>query len=174
MHFALTEEQVAIQDMALQFAKDRIAPGADEWDQKSHFPVDVIREVAPLGMAAIYVPEEHGGSGLGRLDGALIHEALAYGCPTIAGYISIHNMVTWMVSKFASDEQRSAWIDKLASMEWLASYCLTEPGSGSDAGAAAAVSPELPNGAHAASTSPITRNTSGRIHMRSSAKLRTP
>ena len=135
MHFALTEEQVAIQDMALQFAKDRIAPGADEWDQNSHFPVDVIREVAPLGMAAIYVPEEHGGSGLGRLDGALIHEALAYGCPTIAGYISIHNMVTWMVSKFASDEQRGQWIDKLASMEWLASYCLTEPGSGSDAAA---------------------------------------
>jgi alkylation response protein AidB-like acyl-CoA dehydrogenase len=106
MHFALTEEQAAIQEMALQFAKDRIAPGADEWDETAHFPVDVIREVAPLGMAAIYVPEEHGGSGLGRLDGALIHEALAYGCPTIAGYISIHNMVAWMVSKYASDEQR--------------------------------------------------------------------
>lgn len=135
MHFALTEEQVAIQDMALQFAKERIAPGADEWDQEGHFPVDVIREVAPLGMAAIYVPEEHGGSGLGRLDGALIHEALSYGCPTIAGYISIHNMVTWMVSKYASDEQRAAWIDKLATMEWLASYCLTEPGCGSDAAA---------------------------------------
>ena len=135
MHFALSEEQAAIQDMALQFAKDRIAPGADEWDENSHFPVDVIREVAPLGMAAIYVAEEHGGSGLGRLDGALIHEALAYGCPTIAGYISIHNMVAWMVSKYASDVQRAAWMNKLASMEWLASYCLTEPGCGSDAAA---------------------------------------
>ncbi|MGI9411821.1 MAG: acyl-CoA dehydrogenase family protein [Hyphomicrobiaceae bacterium] len=135
MHFALTEEQSAIQDMALQFAKDRIAPGADEWDETGHFPVDVIREVAPLGMAAIYVPVEDGGSGLGRLDGALIHEALAYGCPTIAGYISIHNMVAWMVSSHASDAQRAAWMDKLASMEWLASYCLTEPGAGSDAAA---------------------------------------
>ena len=135
MHFAPTEEQTAIQDMALQFAKDQLAPHADEWDEKSHFPVDVIREVAPLGMAAIYVAEEHGGSGLGRLDGALIHEALAYGCPTIAGYISIHNMVAWMVSKYASDTQRAAWMDKLTSMEWLASYCLTEPSCGSDAAA---------------------------------------
>ncbi|MEM7750162.1 MAG: acyl-CoA dehydrogenase family protein, partial [Pseudomonadota bacterium] len=135
MHFAPTEEQTAIQDMALQFAKDNLAPHADEWDEKSHFPVDVIREVAPLGMAAIYVAEEHGGSGLGRLDGALIHEALAYGCPTIAGYISIHNMVAWMVSKYASDDQRAAWMDKLTSMEWLASYCLTEPSCGSDAAA---------------------------------------
>ena len=135
MHFAPTEEQAAIQDMALQFAKDQLAPHADEWDEKSHFPVDVIREVAPLGMAAIYVAEEHGGSGLGRLDGALIHEALAYGCPTIAGYISIHNMVAWMVSKYASDAQRADWMDKLTSMEWLASYCLTEPSCGSDAAA---------------------------------------
>ncbi len=135
MHFAPTEEQTAIQDMALQFAKDRLAPKADEWDEKSHFPVDVIREVAPLGMAAIYVDEDNGGSGLGRLDGALIHEALAYGCPTIAGYISIHNMVAWMVSKYANDAQRAQWMDKLTSMEWLASYCLTEPSCGSDAAA---------------------------------------
>ena len=135
MHFAPTEEQTAIQDMALQFAKDQLAPHADEWDEKSHFPVDVIREVAPLGMAAIYVDEDNGGSGLGRLDGALIHEALAYGCPTIAGYISIHNMVAWMVSKYASEAQRAEWMDKLTSMEWLASYCLTEPSCGSDAAA---------------------------------------
>ncbi len=135
MHFALTEEQTAVQDMALQFAKDRIAPDANDWDETGHFPVDVIREVAPLGMAAIYVAEQHGGSGLGRLDGALIHEALSYGCPTIAGYISIHNMVTWMVSKYASDAQRERWMEKLTSMEWLASYCLTEPGCGSDAAA---------------------------------------
>lgn len=135
MDFALTEEQTAIQDMALQFAGERIAPDAAAWDENGHFPVDVIREAAGLGMSAIYVPEEHGGSGLGRLDGALIHEALAYGCPTIAGYISIHNMVAWMVSKYGSDAQRERWMDKLVSMDWLASYCLTEPSCGSDAAA---------------------------------------
>ena len=132
MHFALTEEQTAIQEMALDFAKEQLAPHALEWDEKSHFPVDVIRHSAELGMASIYVPEEHGGSGLSRFDGALIFEALSYGCPTIASYISIHNMVAWMVSKFASDEQRAKWMPKLASMDWLSSYCLTEPGCGSD------------------------------------------
>ncbi len=135
MHFALTEEQAAIQETALTFAKERIAPHAAEWDETSHFPIDVIREVAPLGMATIYVPEDKGGSGLSRMDGALIMEALAYGCPAIAGYISIHNMVAWMVGKYASPEQVAAWMPKLASMEWLSSYCLTEPGAGSDAAA---------------------------------------
>jgi alkylation response protein AidB-like acyl-CoA dehydrogenase len=135
MHFALTEEQAAIQETALTFAKERIAPKAAEWDEMCHFPVDVIREVAPLGMATIYVPEDKGGSGLSRLDGALIMEALAYGCPAIAGYVSIHNMVAWMVAKYGSDAQHSAWMPKLASMEWLSSYCLTEPGAGSDAAA---------------------------------------
>ena len=135
MHFALTEEQQAIQETALNFAKEKIAPHAAEWDEKSHFPVDVIRETAALGMAAIYVPAEVGGSGLSRLDGALIMEALAYGCPAISAYISIHNMVAWMVGKYASPEQVQAWMPKLASMEWLASYCLTEPGAGSDAAA---------------------------------------
>ena len=115
MHFALTEEQAAIQDTALAFARERIAPHAAEWDEKSHFPVDVIRETAALGMAAIYVPAEQGGSGLSRLDGALIMEALAYGCPAISAYISIHNMVAWMVGKYASDAQRGAWMPKLAS-----------------------------------------------------------
>jgi alkylation response protein AidB-like acyl-CoA dehydrogenase len=133
MHFALTEEQAAIQEAALTFAKERIAPHAAEWDEKCHFPVDVIRETAPLGMATIYVPEDKGGSGLSRIDGALIMEALAYGCPAISGYISIHNMVAWMVAKYASDTQIKAWMPKLASMEWLSSYCLTEPGAGSDA-----------------------------------------
>jgi alkylation response protein AidB-like acyl-CoA dehydrogenase len=135
MHFALTEEQAALQETALAFAKERIAPHAADWDEKSHFPVDVIRETAALGMAAIYVPTEHGGSGLSRLDGALILEALAYGCPSISAYISIHNMVAWMVGKYASHPQRSEWMPKLASMEWLSSYCLTEPGAGSDAAA---------------------------------------
>lgn len=133
MHFAFTEEQAAIQETALNFARERLAPNAAEWDEKSHFPVDVLRETAALGMGAIYVPAEKGGSGLSRLDGALIFEALAYGCPTIASYISIHNMVAWMVGKYASGEQITQWMPRLASMEWLASYCLTEPGAGSDA-----------------------------------------
>jgi len=133
MHFALTEEQAAIQETALTFAKERIAPNAAAWDETCHFPVDVIKETAALGMATIYVPAEQGGSGLSRLDGALIMEALAYGCPSIAGYISIHNMVAWMVSKYASEAQVAAWMPKLACMEWLSSYCLTEPGAGSDA-----------------------------------------
>jgi alkylation response protein AidB-like acyl-CoA dehydrogenase len=135
MHFALTEEQAAIQETALTFAKERIAPHASEWDEKSHFPIDVIRETAALGMAAIYVPAEHGGSGLSRLDGALIMEALAYGCPSIAAYISIHNMVAWMLGRYGQEAQHRAWMPKLATMEWLSSYCLTEPGAGSDAAA---------------------------------------
>jgi alkylation response protein AidB-like acyl-CoA dehydrogenase len=135
MHFNLTEEQAAIQETALTFAKERIAPYASEWDQACHFPVDVIRELAALGMATIYVPEDKGGAGLSRLDGALIMEALAYGCPAISGYVSIHNMVAWMVAKYASAAQVAAWMPKLASMEWLSSYCLTEPGAGSDAAA---------------------------------------
>lgn len=135
MHFAPTEEQAAIQEMALDFAKEQLAPHALEWDEKAYFPVDVIRQTAELGMASIYVPEEHGGSGLSRLDGAMIFEALSYGCPTIASYISIHNMVAWMVSKYASDAQRAKWMPKLNSMDWLSSYCLTEPACGSDAAA---------------------------------------
>jgi alkylation response protein AidB-like acyl-CoA dehydrogenase len=137
MNFSLTEEQTAIQEMALNFAKERLAPDAVAWDEKGHFPIDVIKETAALGMATIYVPEDKGGSGLSRMDGALIMEALSYGCPSIAAYISIHNMVAWMVSKYATPAQNAAWMPKLASMEWLSSYCLTEPGSGSDAAAMA-------------------------------------
>ncbi len=135
MHFALTEEQAAIQDTALAFARDRIAPSALEWDEKSHFPVDVIRETAALGIGTIYVPAEQGGSGLTRLDGALIFEALSYGCPAIAAYISIHNMVAWMLARYGAPDQVARAMPKLATMEWLASYCLTEPGAGSDAAA---------------------------------------
>ena len=135
MHFALTDEQSAIQETALAFARERIAPGAADWDERGHFPVDVIREAAALGMAAIYVDADKGGSGLSRLDGALIFEALSYGCPAVASYISIHNMVAWMVGRYGTAEQVAAWMPRLASMEWLASYCLTEPGAGSDAAA---------------------------------------
>jgi alkylation response protein AidB-like acyl-CoA dehydrogenase len=135
MQFQLTEEQAAIQETALTFAKERIAPFAAEWDDSDHFPIDGIRETARLGMAAIYVPAQHGGSGLSRLDGALILEALAYGCPAVSSYISIHNMVAWMVGKLGTEAQIAAWLPKLASMEWLSSYCLTEPAAGSDAAA---------------------------------------
>jgi alkylation response protein AidB-like acyl-CoA dehydrogenase len=137
MNFALTDDQLAIQETALAFAKERIAPHAGEWDETAHFPVDVIRETAALGMATIYVPEAKGGSGLKRMDGALIMEALSYGCPSIAGYISIHNMVAWMLAQYGSAGQVADWMPKLNSMEWLASYCLTEPGAGSDAAAMA-------------------------------------
>lgn len=135
MNFELTEEQQAIQEMALLFAKERLAPNAEEWDETGHFPLDVLREAGGLGMGAMFVAEENGGSGLGRLDGAIIFEALSYGCPVIASYLSIHNMVVGMVGRFGSGEQRAAWMAKLSSLEWASCYCLTEPGSGSDAAA---------------------------------------
>ncbi|WP_454685468.1 isobutyryl-CoA dehydrogenase [Ancylobacter moscoviensis] len=133
--FALNEEQSAIREMARGFAAGKLAPNALEWDRTKHFPVDVLREAATLGMAGIYAREDVGGSGLTRLDAALIFEALSLGCPTIAAYISIHNMVAWMVDSFGSDEQRRRWVPALCRMEKLASYCLTEPSAGSDAAA---------------------------------------
>lgn len=135
MNFELTEEQSAIFDLAKDFAEKSISPYAIEWDQDRHFPVDVIKQCAQLGMSAIYVGEEYGGSALSRLDGTLIFEGLASGCPSTAAFLSIHNMVTWMVDSFGSDEMRAKWVPKLVSMEAIASYCLTEPNSGSDASA---------------------------------------
>jgi hypothetical protein len=133
--FELTEDHKAVQAMARDFAAEKIAPHALLWDERRHFPVDVIREAAALGMAAIYVPESSGGSGLGRLEAALIFEALAEGCPGVSAYLSIHNMVAWMVDRYGSDAQRAEVLPRLVSMEAFASYCLTEPGSGSDAAA---------------------------------------
>ncbi len=135
MHFGLTEEQEAIQEMARRFAADELAPHTAEWDEKHHFPIDVIKKSAELGLAGIYTRDDVGGSGLGRLDAALIFEALSEGCTSTAAYISIHNMCTWMIDRFASEEVRREWCPKLTSMELVASYCLTEPGSGSDAAA---------------------------------------
>ncbi|CAO3361368.1 isobutyryl-CoA dehydrogenase [Azospirillum melinis] len=135
MSFELTEDQVAIRDMALSFARDELAPNAVEWDQKKHFPVDTLRAAGELGMGGIYVSEDHGGSALSRFDAVVIFEALSQGCPTIASYISIHNMVAGMVDNFGSDEQKAHWLPKLCRMEWLASYCLTEANAGSDAAA---------------------------------------
>ncbi|WP_376966456.1 isobutyryl-CoA dehydrogenase [Azospirillum sp. A26] len=135
MSFELTEDQVAIRDMALSFAREELAPNAVEWDQKKHFPVDTLRAAGELGMGGIYVSEDHGGSALSRFDAVVIFEALSQGCPTIASYISIHNMVAGMVDNFGSDEQKAHWLPKLSRMEWLASYCLTEANAGSDAAA---------------------------------------
>jgi alkylation response protein AidB-like acyl-CoA dehydrogenase len=133
--FALTEDHVAIRDMALAFAREEIAPHAVEWDQNKHFPVDVIRKTAALGLGGIYVQEDIGGSGLTRFDATLVFEALATGCPAISAFISIHNMCAWMIDRFGNKAQRETFLPRLLSMERLASYCLTEPGSGSDAAA---------------------------------------
>jgi alkylation response protein AidB-like acyl-CoA dehydrogenase len=135
LDFALTGEQQAILDMARGFAREQLAPHAVEWDETGHFPEDVVRSVGELGLAAIYVREDVGGSGLGRLESTLIFEALAEGCPSIAAFISIHNMCAWMIDTFGTDEQRHHWLPKMCRMELLSSYCLTEPGSGSDAAA---------------------------------------
>ncbi|WP_138445379.1 acyl-CoA dehydrogenase family protein [Sinomonas susongensis] len=133
--FELTEDQQDLVGMVRDFATEKIAPHALEWDAAKHFPVDVLREAGKLGLGGIYVAEEYGGSGLSRADAALIFEELAKADPTIAAYISIQNMVVWMVDTFGTDAQRAEWIPKLASMEALGSYCLTEPGAGSDAAA---------------------------------------
>src|SRR5271165_7064514 len=130
--FALTPDHIAVRDMAKSFADERIAPFALEWDEKEHFPVDVLREAAKLGMATIYVREDHGGSGMTRLDAALIFEALSTGCPSIASFLSIHNMVAWVIDRFGSAELQKRYLPRLGSMDIIASYCLTEPGAGSD------------------------------------------
>jgi alkylation response protein AidB-like acyl-CoA dehydrogenase len=133
--FELNEDQQALVEMVRDFANEALAPNAAKWDETKHFPVDVLAEAGALGMGGIYVQEEFGGSGLTRSDAVLIFEELAKADPTIAAYISIHNMVVWMIDSFGNDEQRAQWVPQLASMEALGSYCLTEPGAGSDAAA---------------------------------------
>ena len=133
MSLIFSEEQEMIADMAAKFAADKLAPHSEAWDRDSHFPVDVIRSTAELGFAGIYVKEDVGGSGLTRTDAALIFEQLSYGDVSTAAFISIHNMASWMIDVFGSEGQRAAWVPRLTSMELIASYCLTEPGSGSDA-----------------------------------------
>lgn len=135
MAFELTEDQRLIQDTARAFAQEQLRPFAGEWDEGHVFPKSVIKKAAALGFAGIYVKEDVGGSGLGRLDAALVFEELARGCVTTAAFISIHNMAAWMIDSFGNKEQRQRWLPKLTSMELMASYCLTEPGSGSDASA---------------------------------------
>lgn len=133
--FGLTEDQLAIQETARKFTADRITPFAAEWDEKHHYPVDVWKAAGELGFGAIYVSEENGGIGLGRLDAALIMEAMSYGCPATSAYISIHNMVAWMIDKFGDQQLKDRYLPDLVTMDKIGSYCLTEPGSGSDAAA---------------------------------------
>lgn len=133
--FELNEDQRAIREMTEAFAAERVAPYALDWDRERFFPANVVRETGPLGFGGIYLSEDVGGSGLGRLDAVLIFEALASACPAFSSFISIHNMAAWMIDTFGEEAQRQRFLPKLTSMEWLASYCLTEPGSGSDAAA---------------------------------------
>ncbi|OCC23402.1 acyl-CoA dehydrogenase [Croceicoccus estronivorus] len=133
--FQLTDDQLAIQEMARRFTADAITPHAASWDENHSFPRETIKAAAELGFAAIYVSEESGGIGLGRLEAALIMEALAYGCPTTSAFISIHNMACWMIDCFGGDEIKGRFLPQLITMDKMASYCLTEPGSGSDAAA---------------------------------------
>ncbi|MFN7095976.1 MAG: acyl-CoA dehydrogenase family protein [Gammaproteobacteria bacterium] len=133
MDFELSPEQQAIKDMVRQFANDEMHPHAAMWDEQHIFPVEVLRKLAQLGLAGIYVRHESGGSGLNRVDAAIIFEELARACPSTAAYLSIHNMVSWMLDSFGNDTQRQRWLPGLLNMDLFASYCLTEPGSGSDA-----------------------------------------
>ena len=133
--FDLTDEQRQIQEMAQAFTADAITPHAGEWDEKHIFPRDTIRAAAELGFGSIYVSDESGGIGLGRLEAALIMEAMAYGCPSTSAFISIHNMASWMIDRFGSPEVKAKYLPSMVTMERMGSYCLTEPSSGSDAAA---------------------------------------
>lgn len=133
MDFALTEEQIAFQDSARDFAASELAPRAAEWDEEEIFPLEVIRRSGEMGFLGLYTPEAYGGLGLPRLDSAIIFEELAAGCTSTAAYLTIHNMVAWMIASFGSPELAQRWVPRMVSGELLGSYCLTEPGAGSDA-----------------------------------------
>ncbi|GAA3193391.1 isobutyryl-CoA dehydrogenase [Streptomyces ramulosus] len=135
MTTTLTKDQLALAEVTLDFTEEHLTPHAVAWDRDKHFPVDVLRKAAALGLGGIHVREDHGGSGLTRADGVVVLEVLATGCPSIAGYLSIHNMVAWMVDHYGDDAQRARWLPDLCTMAALGSYCLTEPGAGSDAAA---------------------------------------
>jgi hypothetical protein len=133
MDFALSEDQRAIEDAARAFAEAELAPHAARWDEEKHFPVDVLRQAAALGFAGIYIGEDVGGSGLSRLDASIIFETLARGDVSTAAFLSIHNMASWMIDRFGADDLRRRYLPRLTTMELIVSYCLTEPGAGSDA-----------------------------------------
>ena len=148
MDFDLTEDQRAFQATARAFAADRLAPNAARWDAERHFPAEELREAAALGFAGLYVAEAHGGTGLSRLDAALVFEELAAGCPSTTAFLTIHNMVAGMFSSFANQAQRDRWLPRVLSGELFVSYCLTEPGSGSDAAALKTKAETGPDGAY--------------------------
>ncbi|ENO1330723.1 acyl-CoA dehydrogenase family protein [Vibrio parahaemolyticus] len=133
MDFELNEDQRAFADTAQQFSLERLAPMAAEWDEKQIFPKDVLKEAGELGFLSLYTPEEHGGLGLSRLDASIVFEQLSMGCTSTTAFITIHNMVSWMVASFATEDVRAKYCPKLVTGEWLGSYCLTEPNAGSDA-----------------------------------------
>ncbi|MEA5234700.1 acyl-CoA dehydrogenase family protein [Vibrio parahaemolyticus] len=133
MDFELNEDQRAFADTAQQFSLERLAPMAAEWDEKQNFPKDVLREAGELGFLSLYTPEEHGGLGLSRLDASIVFEQLSIGCTSTTAFMTIHNMVSWMVASFATEDVRAKYCPKLVTGEWLGSYCLTEPNAGSDA-----------------------------------------
>ncbi len=135
MDFTLSADQLAIQEMAETFAENEMAPFAAEWDEHYIFPKETLQKAASLGMGGIYIKNDIGGSELSRLESAIIFEALATACPSTAAYLSIHNMVAWMIDTYGNDEQRHRWLPSLISMDYFSSYCLTEPSAGSDAGA---------------------------------------
>lgn len=135
MDFSLSDDQRAIQDAAKAFAEAELAPNSARWDEDKHFPTDVLRRAAELGFAGIYIGEDVGGSALTRLDASIVFEALSYGDVSVAAYLTIHNMASWMIDRFGADELRRKYLPRLTKMELIASYCLTEPGSGSDAAA---------------------------------------
>ena len=133
MDFQLTDDQRAIEDMARSFAAAELAPHSARWDEEHHFPVDVLRQAAALGFAGLYVRDDVGGSALSRLDASIVFEQLSYGDVATAAFISIHNMASWMIDRYGSEELRHRYLPRLTTMELIASYCLTEPGAGSDA-----------------------------------------
>ncbi|EMK3507631.1 acyl-CoA dehydrogenase family protein [Vibrio parahaemolyticus] len=133
MDFELNEDQRAFADTAQQFSLERLAPMAAEWDEKQNFPKDVLREAGELGFLSLYTPEAHGGLGLSRLDASIVFEQLSMGCTSTTAFMTIHNMVCWMVASFATEDVRAKYCPKLVTGEWLGSYCLTEPNAGSDA-----------------------------------------
>ncbi|MBE5157701.1 acyl-CoA dehydrogenase [Vibrio parahaemolyticus] len=133
MDFELNEDQRAFADTAQQFSLERLAPMAAEWDEKQIFPKDVLREAGELGFLSLYTPEAHGGLGLSRLDTSIVFEQLSMGCTSTTAFMTIHNMVSWMVASFATEDVRAKYCPKLVTGEWLGSYCLTEPNAGSDA-----------------------------------------
>lgn len=146
MDFSLNEEQLAFTDTARQFARQEFAPFAAQWDREHHFPVEAIKKAGELGFCGLYTPEDAGGLGLSRLDSSLIFEQLAMGCTTTTAMLTIHNMATWMIASYGTEEIKSRWCDSLVSGEKLASYCLTEPGAGSDAASLKTKAERTPDG----------------------------